>query len=178
MVDVARVVDERLNRHLSAILEAVHMVRNECTSHPLVEQALQVGPGRVRAALDGQPQFPRNNADLVCGAVLRVDSPASLEVLTRRLRVATQPGLRFLIEAVGRVPNRTFAYPPSRHYPGRRTLGGAGRRAARLVWQWRWRRSTGESQRARHTQPNVGKCQRRVPPPPLGTRNSTTFCCT
>ena len=96
--DVAGVVDERLNRHLPAILEAAEIVRDERVSQPMVEQALRVreGYGPPSAA---NPNFTEICATLVCTAVLRVEPPPSLETLSRRLRVTAQPILRFPTEA-------------------------------------------------------------------------------
>ena len=100
--DVAGAVDERLNRHLPAILEAVQTVQDEHVSQPAVERALR---GWVPAGY-GPPSRANQNfweicTTLFCAAVLHVDPPPSLEQLSRRLRVPVQPVLRFPTEAVG-----------------------------------------------------------------------------
>ena len=100
--DVAGAVDERLNRHLPAILEAVQMVRDEHVSQPAVERALRGWvPAGYGPPSTANPNFREICATLVCAAVLRVDPPPSLEQLSRRLRVPVQPVLRFPTEAVG-----------------------------------------------------------------------------
>ena len=103
--DVAGAVDERLSRHLPAILEAVQIVPDEHISQPAVERALRgwvpAGSGPPSTA---NPNFREICATLVCAAVLRVDPPPSLEQLSRRLRVPVQPVLHFPTEAVGQGP--------------------------------------------------------------------------
>ena len=103
--DVAGAVDERLSRHLPAILEAVQIVRDEHISQPAVERALwgwvPAGYGPPSTA---NPNFREICATLVCAAVLRVDPAPSLEQLSRRLRVPVQPVLHFPTEAVGQGP--------------------------------------------------------------------------
>ena len=103
--DVAVVVEERLNRHLPAILEAAQIVRDERFSQPTVEQALRGWvPAGYGPPSTANPNFREICATLVCAAVLRVDPPPSLEALSRRLRVMAQPAPRFPTKAVGQGP--------------------------------------------------------------------------
>ena len=103
--DVAGAVDERLSRHLPAILEAVQIVRDEHISQPAVELALRGWvPAGYRPPSTANPNFREICATLVCAAVLRVDPPPSLEQLSPRLRVPVQPVLHFPTEAVGQGP--------------------------------------------------------------------------
>ena len=103
--DVAGAVDERLNRHLPAILEAVHTVRDEHVSQPAVERALRGWvPAGYGPPSTANPNFREICATLVCASVLRVDPPPSMEQLSRRLRVRVQPVVRFPTEAVGQGP--------------------------------------------------------------------------
>ena len=105
--DVAGVVDECLNRHLPAIPEAVHIVRDERVSPPTVEQPLRGWvPAGYGPRSTANPDFWETCATLICAAVLRVDHSPSLETLSRRLRVRAQPILRFPMEAVGQGPQR------------------------------------------------------------------------
>ena len=103
--DVAGTVDERLIRHVPAILKAVQTVRDERVSQPAVEQALRGWvPAGYGPPSRAKPNFREICATLVCASVLRVDPPPSLELLSRRLRVSVQPVLRFPTEAVGQGP--------------------------------------------------------------------------
>ena len=116
--DVAEAVDERLNRHLPATLEAVQTVRDERVSQPAVERALQGWvPAGYGPPSTANPNFREICTTLVCASVLRVDPPPSLEQLSRRLRVPVQPVLRFPTEAVGQGPQQgmpTDARPTGR----------------------------------------------------------------
>ena len=121
--DVAGVVDERLNRHLPAILEAAQMVRDRRISQPTMEQALRgwvlerYGPSSM-----ADPKFREIFATLVRAAVLGVESPPSLEALSWRLLITAQPVLRFPTKAVGRGPRHgasTVSQPSGPgHVPG------------------------------------------------------------
>ena len=103
--DVAGAMDERLSRHLPAILEAVQIVRDEHISQPSVERALRGWvPAGYGPPSTANPNFREICATLVCAAVLRVAPPPSLEQLSRRLRVPVQPVLHFPTEAVGQDP--------------------------------------------------------------------------
>ena len=104
--DVAGAVDERLSRHLPAILEAVQIVRDEHISHPSVERALRGWvPAGYGPPSTANPNFREICATVVCAAVLRVDlPPPSVEQVSRRLRVPVQPVLHFPTEAVGQGP--------------------------------------------------------------------------
>ena len=74
--DVAGAVDERLSRHLPAILEAVQIVRDEHISQPAVERALRGWvPAGYGPPSTANPNFREICATLVCAAVLRVDPP-------------------------------------------------------------------------------------------------------
>ena len=117
-VDVARVVDEHLTQHLSAILEAVQMVRDERTSQPAVEQAMWGWvPEGYGPPSKSNPDFREISAALVCAAVLHADPPPSLEALNWRLWGTVQPNLRFPTEAVGHGPRRGGAREPSPTLP-------------------------------------------------------------
>ena len=74
--DVAGAVDERLSRHLPAILEAVQIVRDEHISQPAVERALRGWvPAGYGPPSTANPNLREMCATLVCAAVLRVDPP-------------------------------------------------------------------------------------------------------
>ena len=72
--DVAGAVDERLSRHLRAILEAVQIVRDEHIPQPAVERALRGWvPAGYGPPSTANPNFREICATLVCAAALRVD---------------------------------------------------------------------------------------------------------
>ena len=74
--NVAEAVDERLNRHLPAILEAMQLLRDEHVSQPAVEQALRgCVPAGYRPPSTAGPNFREICAIVVCAVVLRVDPP-------------------------------------------------------------------------------------------------------
>ena len=83
------------------------MVPDEYVSQPTVEQALGgwvlAGSGPHSMA---NPKFWEVCATQVCAAVLRVEPPPCLELLSRRLQVTAQPVLRLPTEAVGQGSQR------------------------------------------------------------------------